>query len=413
MSKRRAVITGIGPITCIGTGRENFWNGLRAEKSGIRTIASFDTSPFNAHCAGEILDWVPEEHYPPHRLKRLDRYAQFAVASAKMALDDARLPYSRETPQHRVGVSFGTALGGISNAEQDHARFLKKGTRGVNPTLAVQVFGGSGHSNIAIEFGLRGVGTTNSNSCASGTVSIGEALRYIRDDMADVIVAGAAEAPLSPLTFGAFAIIKSMSQWAGDPALACRPFDLKRDGFVMGEGGASVIIEELEHAQRRGAHIYAEVLGYSLNNDAFHMTSPLPTAESTIRAMRESLADAGVRPDQIDYINAHASSTPLNDSSETMAIKQVFGSRANQIPVSGTKAFTAHALGATGAMEGAICALALDRNWIPPTLNRTNPDPACDLDVVPDHGREAKLNYVMSNSFGFGGINACVIFGRL
>jgi 3-oxoacyl-[acyl-carrier-protein] synthase II len=286
MSRRRAVITGIGPITSIGIGREDFWRGLRAEKSGIGKISSFDTSPFNAHCAGQILDWAPEEYFPPHRLKRLDRYAQFAVASAKMALDDAGITYSRETPQDRVGVSFGTALGGISNAEQDHARFLKKGTRGVNQTLALQVFGGSGHSNIAIEFGFRGVGTTNSNSCASGTVSVGEALRYIRDDMADIIVAGAAEAPLSPLTFGAFAIIKAMSQWTGDPTLACRPFDQKRDGFVMGEGAASLVIEELEHARQRGAHIYAEVLGYSLNNDAFHMTSPLPSAESSIRAIR-------------------------------------------------------------------------------------------------------------------------------
>ncbi|HEX8899559.1 MAG TPA: beta-ketoacyl synthase N-terminal-like domain-containing protein, partial [Chthoniobacterales bacterium] len=255
MPKRRAVITGLGPITAIGIGRENFWRGLRAEKSGIGKISSFDTSQFNAHCAGEILDWVPENHFPPHRLKRLDRYAQFAVASAKMALDDAGLSYSREKPQDRVGVSFGTALGGISNAEQDHARFLKKGTRGVNQTLALQVFGGSGHSNIAIEFGFRGVGTTNSNSCASGTVSVGEALRYIRDNMADVIVAGAAEAPLSPLSFGAFAIIKAMSQWKGDPAQACRPFDLARDGFVMGEGAACLIIEELEHARHRGAHI--------------------------------------------------------------------------------------------------------------------------------------------------------------
>ena len=413
MPKRRAVITGLGPITAIGIGRENFWRGLRAEKSGIGRISSFDTSQFNAHCAGEILDWVPENHFPPHRLKRLDRYAQFAVASAKMALDDAGLSYSRERPQDRVGVSFGTALGGISNAEQDHARFLKKGTRGVNQTLALQVFGGSGHSNIAIEFGFRGVGTTNSNSCASGTVSVGEGLRYIRDDMADVIVAGAAEAPLSPLSFGAFAIIKAMSQWKGDPAQACRPFDLERDGFVMGEGAACLIIEELEHARRRGAHIYAEVLGYSLNNDAFHMTSPLPSGESSMRAMRESLADAGITPEQIDYINAHASSTPLNDSNETMAIKKVFGSRASQLPVSGTKAYTAHALGATGAMEAALCALAIERNWIPPTLNRDNPDPACDLDVVPYHGRDAELNYVMSNSFGFGGINACVIFGRV
>jgi 3-oxoacyl-[acyl-carrier-protein] synthase II len=413
MAKRRAVITGIGPITCIGTGREEFWRGLRAEKSGIRTISSFDTSQFNAHCAGEIVDWIPENHFPPHRLKRLDRYAQFAVASAKMALDDAGISYSRENPQDRIGVSFGTALGGISNAEQDHARFLKKGTRGVNQTLALQVFGGSGHSNIAIEFGFRGVGTTNSNSCASGTVSVGEALRYIRDDMADVIVAGAAEAPLSPLTFGAFAIIKTMSQWKGDPALACRPFDLKRDGFVMGEGAACVLIEELEHARSRGAHIYAEVLGYSLNNDAFHMTSPLPSAASSIRAIHDALADAGVTPGQIDYINAHASSTPLNDSNETMAIKQVFGSHACKIPVSGTKAFTAHALGATGAMEAALCALAIDRSWIPPTLNRDDPDPACDLDVVPHHGRDAELDYVMSNSFGFGGINACVILGRV
>jgi 3-oxoacyl-[acyl-carrier-protein] synthase II len=413
MAKRRAVITGIGPITCIGTGREDFWRGLRAEKSGIRTISSFDTSQFNAHCAGEIVDWVPENHFPPHRLKRLDRYAQFAVASAKMALDDAGISCSREKPQDCIGVSFGTALGGISNAEQDHTRFLKKGTRGVNQTLALQVFGGSGHSNIAIEFGFRGVGTTNSNSCASGTVSVGEALRYIRDDMADVIVAGAAEAPLSPLTFGAFAIIKSMSQWTGDPALACRPFDLKRDGFVMGEGAACLVIEELEHARSRGAHIYAEVLGYSLNNDAFHMTSPLPSAASSIRAIREALTDARIAPEQIDYINAHASSTPLNDSNETMAIKQVFGSHAYQLPVSGTKAFTAHALGATGAMEAALCALAIDRSWVPPTLNRDNPDPACDLDVVPHHGRDAELNYVMSNSFGFGGINACVIFGKI
>jgi 3-oxoacyl-[acyl-carrier-protein] synthase II len=413
MPKRRAVITGIGPITSIGIGREDFWRGLRAEKSGIRRISSFDTSEFNAHCGGEIPTWTPEDYFPPHRLKRLDRYAQFSVASAKMALDDAGLPYSKETPQHRVGVSFGTALGGIANAEYQHAHYLKKGTRGVNQTLALQVFGGSAHSNIAIEFGFRGVGTTNSNSCASGTVAVGEALRYIRDDFADVIVAGGAEAPLSPLTFGAFAIIKSMSQWTGDPALACRPFDAKRDGFVMGEGAATLIIEELEHARSRGAHIFAEVLGYSLNNDAFHMTSPLPSGESSIRAIREALADASLMPDQIDYVNAHASSTQMNDSTEAMAIKQVFGDHAKRLLVSGTKAYTGHPLGATGAIEAAICALAIDRKWVPPTLNRENADPACDLDVIPHHGRDADLNYVLSNSFGFGGINSCVILGKV
>lgn len=413
MTRRRAVITGIGPITSVGIGRENFWRGILAEKSGIQRISSFDTSEFNAHCGGEIPTWTPEDYFPPHRLKRLDRYAQFAVASAKMALDDACLPYSKEMPQDRVGVSFGTALGGVANAEYQHIHYLKKGTRGVNQTLALQVFGGSAHSNIAIEFGFRGVGTTNSNSCASGTIAVGEALRYIRDDFADVIVAGGAEAPLSPLTFGAFAIIKTMSQWTGEPTLSCRPFDLHRDGFVMGEGAASLIIEELEHARKRDAHIYAEILGYSLNNDAYHMTSPLPSGESCIRAMHDALADAQLAPGQIDYINAHASSTQLNDSTETMAIKKVFGERALTLPVSGTKPYTGHPLGATGAMEAAICALAIQENWIPPTLNRYDPDPVCDLDVVPNHGRSTELNYILSNSFGFGGINACVILGRV
>src|SRR5437773_11312994 len=413
MSQRRAVITGIGPITCIVHGRENFWSAILAEKSGIGNIASFDSNVFRVRSAGEISEWDPEQYFSPHRLKRLDRYAQFAVVSAKLALDDAQVEYSHEKPQDRIGVSFGTALGGVCKAEEQYLRYLKKGARGVQPTLAVQVFGGSAHSNIAIEFGFRGVGTTNSNSCASGTVSVGEALRYIRDDFADVIVAGGAEAPLTTITIGAFDIIKTMSRWSGDPALACRPFDLLRDGFVMGEGATSLIIEEFQHARARGARIYAEVLGYSLNNDAFHMTSPLPSGESCIRAMREALADAGLAPGQIDYINAHASSTQLNDSAETMSIKQVFGEHTKRIPVSGTKGYYAHPLGATGAIEAALCALALDRQWIPPTINYQNPDPACDLDVVPNHGREAKLNYIMSNSFGFGGINACVVLGRI
>src|SRR5437762_7374237 len=412
MSHRRAVITGIGPITCIGNGRESFWRAILAEKSGINDIASFDPSVFRVRSAGEIRDWDPEVFFSPHRLKRLDRYAQFAVVSAQMALDDAHIEYSRENPQDRIGVSFGTALGGVCKAEEQYLRYLKKGARGVQPTLAVQVFGGSAHSNIAIEFGFRGVGTTNSNSCASGTVSVGEALRYIRDDFADVIVAGGAEAPLTTITVGAFDIIKTMSRWPGNPAFACRPFDLLRDGFVMGEGGASLVMEELEHARARGAHIYAEVLGYSLNNDAFHMTTPLPSGASCIRAMREALADAKLAPEQIDYINAHASSTQLNDAAETFAIKEVFAEHARKIPVSGTKAFTSHPLGATGAIEATICALALEHQYVPPTLHRDHLDVVCDLDVVPYHGRATKLNYIMSNSFGFGGINACVILGR-
>src|SRR5262245_16722335 len=287
-ARRRAVITGIGPITCIGTGVDRFWQGIRAEKSGIGGITSFDPSVFHVRCAGEIRDWNPEDYFSPQRLKRLDRYAQFAVVSAKLALEDARFEYSREKPQDRLGVSFGTALGGVCKAEEQYIRYLKKGARGVQPTLAVQVFGGSAHSNIAIEFGCRGVGTTNSNSCASGTVSVGEALRYIRDDFVDAVVAGGAEAPLTAITIGAFDIIKTMSRWTGDPILACRPFDASRDGFVMGEGGASLVLEELQHARARGAHIYAEVLGYSLNNHAFHMTTPLPGGESALPSMPEA-----------------------------------------------------------------------------------------------------------------------------
>lgn len=412
MSRRRIVITGLGPITCIGKGVEGFWNGIRAEKTGISPIQSFDVSSFGVRVAGELFDWNAEEFFTPQRLKRLDRYAQFAVASAKLALDDAGLNYSKDNPQERVGVSFGTALGGVCKAEEQYVRFLKKGPRGVQPTLAVQVFGGSAHSNIAIDYGFRGVGTTNSNSCASGTVSVGEGLRYIRDNFADVVIAGGAEAPLTTITVGAFDIIKTMSR-NENPQLASRPFDKLRDGFVMGEGAASLILEELEHARARGAKIYAEVLGYSLNNDGFHMTTPLPGGDSCIRAMRDALADANVAPDQIDYVNAHASSTQLNDSAETMSIKAVLGERAYKIPVSGTKGYYAHPLGATGAIEATLCALAMDRGWVPPTINYQNPDPACDLDVVPNHGRSAELNYVMSNSFGFGGINASIVLGKV
>jgi 3-oxoacyl-[acyl-carrier-protein] synthase II len=409
--KRRVVITGLGPITCIGTGKANFWNHILAGKSGISHVTGFDTRDFHARCGGEIRDWDPTRFFPPHRLKRLDRYAQFAVASALLALEDARFPWSRGAPQSRVGVSFGTALGGIANAEREHLLFLNKGARGVNPTLALQVFGGSAHSNIAIECGFRGVGTTNSNSCSSGVVSVGEALRYIRDDMADVMVAGGSEAPLSPLTYGAFDFIKTMSRWKGEPALACRPFDRDRDGFVMGEGGASLVLEEYEHAKTRGAHIYAEVLGYALNNEAWHMTTPLPSGESVMACMRQALASAQLEPGQIDYINAHASGTQLNDSNETACIRAVFGP--TPPPVSGTKAFTAHPLGATGAIETVLCALAIEEGYLPPTLHYSTPDPACDLDVIPNIGRRQPVRYAMNNAFGFGGINSCLILGKI
>ncbi len=411
--RRRAVITGIGPITACGVGLDAFWSAIRAGRSGIAPVSRFDATIFHARNAGEVRDWDPAQFFPPHRLKRLDRFAQFAVASTLLALDDAKLPWSRETPSDRIGVSFGTALGGISNAEAEHTHFLNDGPRGVNRTLALQVFGGSAHSNIAIECGFRGVGTTNSNSCASGAVAVGEALRYIRDGWADVMIAGGAEAPLSPLTFGAFDFIKTMSRWQGDPAAyACRPFDKERDGFVMGEGACSLVIEEYGHAVRRGARIYAEVLGYAMNNDAFHMTSPAPGGECVIACMRSALCDAHLQPRDIGYINPHASSTQLNDANEVMCIRTVFGSEGNMPPpVSGTKPFTAHALGATAAMETAICALALRDQWLPPTLHLRTTDPACDIDVVPNTGHAHTFRHAMNNAFGFGGANSSLVLG--
>jgi 3-oxoacyl-[acyl-carrier-protein] synthase II len=405
---RRVMVTGLGPVTPIGVGKDAFWQGIQAGKSAIGPVTRFDPSPFNAKVAAEINNWEPGRYFPPHRLKRLDRYAQFAVTSAKLALDDSGLSFSPTEPQTRVGVSFGSALGGVANAEHQHVSYVQGGPKAVHQTIALQVFGGSAHSNIAIEFGLRGVGTTNSNSCASGNVAIGEAARYIRDGFADVMIAGAAEAPLSPLSYGAFAFIRTMSRQ--EASIACRPFDLNRDGFVMGEGAASLILEEYEHAAARGAHIYAEVVGYSLNNDAFHMTTPLPTGESCIRAMEDAMSQAQVSPDQIDYINAHASSTQLNDANECACIRSVFGARARDLAVSGTKAFYGHPLGASAAIEGVICALALQHGYIPPTLNFQNPDPACDLDVVPNQPREKPLRCILSNAFGFGGINSCVVF---
>src|SRR6516165_1211245 len=408
---RRVVITGVGPITSIGVGKEKFWSAIKEQRTGIGAVSRFDPSVFGATSSAEVPDWKPDEYFCPHRLKRLDRYAQFAVASVKLALADSGLEYSADNPQERIGVSFGTALGGVSNAEMQHKAFVDGGPRSVNHMLALQVFGGSAHCNVAIEFGLRGVGTTNSNSCASGNVAIGEALRYIREGWADVMIAGAAEAPLSPLTYGAFAFIRTMSR--SHPSIACRPFDHGRDGFVMGEGAASLVLEENQHAKRRGANIYAEVIGYSLNNDAFHMTTPLPTGDSCIRAIRDALEFAQINAEQIDYINAHASSTQLNDANEALCIQKIFNGKAKRVPVSGTKPYYGHPLGASAAIEGVVCSLAIRDRLIPPTLNYQTPDPACDLDVVPNEPREKNLTYVLSNAFGFGGINSCVVYKRV
>jgi 3-oxoacyl-[acyl-carrier-protein] synthase II len=409
----RVVITGIGALTCAGHGRQGLWDGILREQSGISFITRFDTTNYDAKCAGEIKDFDPAQHFPPHKLKRIDRYAQFALVLSEQALLDAGLKLSPENPRTDVGVSFGTALGGITTAELTHERCVREGNRAIPAALALQVFGGSAHSNISIAYGIRGYSSTNSNSCASGTVAVGEAFRVIREGRAQVMIAGAAEAPLAPLTYGAFDTIKSMSKETKDAARACRPFDTTRSGFVMAEGGGSLILESLEHAHARGAHIYAEVLGYTLNNDAYHMSSSLPEGESALVSMQSTLDEAKLRPDQIDYINAHASSTPMNDGTEAKAVSKFFGKKTPAI--SGTKPYYGHALGASGAIEAAICCLAMEHNHIPPTLNCHEP---CEeitpgFDLVRLKGRSQPLKYVLSNSFGFGGINASLVFGKV
>src|SRR5476651_738447 len=397
----RVVITGVGALTCAGHGSKGLWEGILREKSGISFITRFDTSHYDAKCAGAINDFDPSQHFPPHKLKRIDRYAQFALALSQQALDDAGLKLSPENPRTDVGVSFGTALGGITTAELTHEKFVREGNRAIPAALALQVFGGSAHSNISIAYGVRGYSTTNSNSCASGTVAVGEAFRVIREGRAQVMIVGA------------FDTIKSMAKETKDPTRACRPFDATRTGFVMAEGGGSLILESLEHAQVRGAHIYAEVLGYTLNNDAYHMSSSLPEGESALESMRATLDEAKVRPDQIDYINAHASSTPMNDGTEARAVSKFFGKKTPAI--SGTKAYYGHPLGASGAIEAAICCLAMEHSHIPPTLNCHEP---CEeitpgFDLVRLKGRSQPIKYALSNSFGFGGINASLVFGKV
>lgn len=405
------VITGIGAITPIGTGAEGLWEGLRRRASAVGPITRFDPEPFRTRIAAEVHAFQAADHMEERRARRLDRFGQFSVAASRLALEDAELDLAHED-RDRVGAMMGTALGGVGMAEREHAHYMAGGLRAVDPALALMVFAGAASCNVAIEFGVSGPNSTNGMSCASGTIAVGDAFRAIRRGDADVMLAGGAEAPLAPLSFGAFAVIRAMSTRNDDPATASRPFDVDRDGFVMGEGAAVLVLEERRRALARGAPVYAEVCGYGLTNDAHHMTAPRPDGAQAARAMRLALAEAGVQPAGVGYVNAHGSSTPLNDSTETMALKQVFGGHAARLAVSGTKGYYGHALGASGAIEAAICALASQRGWLPPTINLRVPDPACDLDYLPDGGREARPDYLLSNSFGFGGINAALVLRR-
>lgn len=407
-SLRRVVITGVGAVTPIGTAADGLWRGLEARTSAVRTITRFDPSPFRSHMAAEIPDFRPQDHLDAKRAKRLDRFSQLAVTSARLALVDAEIVPEREDGD-RVGAMMGSALGGVAFGESQVPRYLAEGVRGLDPSLALAVFCGAASCNIAIEFGFTGPNATNAMSCASGTIAVGEAFHAVRDGRADIMLGGGAEAPLAPLTFAAFSVIRAMSTRNDDPATASRPFDASRDGFVMGEGAAVLVLEERSRAVARGAKIYAEVVGHAYTNDAYHMTAPRPDGRQAARAIKLALADGDVAPSEVGYINAHGSSTPLNDPTETSAIKQVFADHAYRLSISGTKGYYGHALGASGAIEAAICALALSRRWLPPTINLEHPDPRCDLDCLPGGGRTATPAAVVSNSFGFGGINAALV----
>ncbi len=405
------VVTGVGAVTPIGTGADGLFAGLRAGRSAVRTVTRFDPTPFRSRVAAELPDFRPQDFLEAKRAKRYDRYSQLAVTAARLALEHAGLDLARED-RERVGAMMGSALGGVAYAEAQAGVYLATGLRAVDPMLALSVYGGAASCNMAIELGVQGPNATNAMSCASGTIAVGDAFFAVRDGRADVMLAGGAEAPLAPLCFGAFAVIRAMSCRNDDPGTASRPFDADRDGFVMGEGAAVLVLEERGRALARGGRILAEVLGAASTNDAFHMTAPRPDGSQAARCLRLALADAGVAPHEVEYVNAHGSSTPLNDSTESLAFRQVFGGHAAALAVSGTKGYYGHPLGASGAIEAAITVLALERGWLPPTLNLFQPGEGCDLGYLTGGGAARRAEVALSNSFGFGGINAAVVFRR-
>ena len=407
LRKHGVAITGIGAITPIGHGADGLWEGVRRGSSAVRIITRFDASTLPSQVAAEV-EFDPLSVLDQREIRRLDRYSMFAVAAAKMALEDSGLSTS-EAQAANAGVNIGTALGGTAFGEEQHKIYIERGPRAVSPLLALSVFGGAGSSNVAMNLGLTGPGLAYGNSCAAGALAIGEAARLIADGRVDVMLAGGAEAPLAPLTFGAFALIRVLSTRNDDPQTASRPFDGERDGFVMGEGAAMLVLENLERAQAHGARIYAEILGHGVTNDAHHMTQPRPDGLCAARAMTEALRDADVPPEAIGYVNAHGSSTVLNDSTECKAVRLALGDHADHVPISGTKGLHGHSLGATGAIELAVSAMALQRGHLPGTANLQTKDTACDLDVIPPGGRDEQVEYLLANSFGFGGINTSLV----
>jgi len=410
-TKNRVVITGLGVISAIGSGKEAFWEALRAGRSGIKKVHKFDPSPYPTQFAAQLngFDFAP--YIDPKWLRRMDLTSQMSVSAAKMAVKDAALDLDKED-RERIGVVVGTAMAGHAFILEQHDVYKEKGPMRINPFTALTVFPDAPASFISIELGLHGPSFSLATACSSALDAVGYAFNAVRKRELDVILMGGAEATVFPQAFSAFCMLRAMSQRNDDPERASRPFDRERDGFVLGEGAGMLVLEDLEHAKQRGAHIYAEIVGFGMTCDAYHMTAPEPSGRQATRAIQIALKDAGVKPTDINYINAHGTSTPLNDKTETLVIKQVFGQHAYKVPVSATKSMIGHLIGAAGAVELIATTLALEHQVIPPTINYEIPDPECDLDYVPNVARKATLDLALKNSFGFGGKNSALVIKK-
>jgi len=409
--KRRVVVTGIGLVTPLGTGVEKTWEGICQGRSGVDRISRFDASDFPCKIAAEVRDFDPEEYIDKREIKKMDLFIHYALAATKMAIDDAGLKIDPELGE-KIGVIVGAGLGGLPSLERYHLLLREGGPKKVSPFFIPMMIANLASGQISIHYGLKGPNSCTVTACAAGAHAIGDSFKIIQRGDAEIMVAGGTESTITPLALAGFTAMRAMTCKNEDPQRACRPFDKYRDGFVIGEGAGILILEELGSALRRKAHIYAELVGYGLSADAYHITMPDPEADGAARCMAKALSDADLEPTDIDYINAHGTSTPLNDKYETLAIKKVFGEHAYRLQVSSTKSMTGHLLGAAGAVEAIFSVLALHEQIVPPTINYEYPDPDCDLDYVPNKSRPARLRAVMSNSFGFGGTNATLIFKR-
>lgn len=410
--KQRVVITGMGAITPIGSDLDTLWNNLISGKSGVSKVTAFDASELPTQIAAEVKDFNPEDYIDKRDARRMDRFVHFGLAAALKALQDAGLTVGTNADPERVGVIVGSGIGGLGTWEDQHTTLLEKGPKRVSPFFIPMMIANMASGHISMLTGAKGPNTTIVTACATGSHSIGDSFRIIERGDADVMICGGAEAAIRLVGMSGFCALRAMSTRNDEPERASRPFDKDRDGFVMGEGAGVLVLESLEHALRRGARIYAELVGYGMSADAYHMTDPAPGGEGAARCMRAAIKDAGLRLEEVDYINAHGTSTPVGDKSEIAAIKSVFGEHAKRLAVSSTKSMTGHLLGAAGGVEAIITALTIKHGMIPPTINVDNQDPECDLDVVPNVARHAEVRTAMSNSFGFGGHNATLIFKK-